>query len=244
MMGWSRPLARLGFLALFASASACAMLSGASDLTFDLDDGPDVGATQGPDSATPSADAQSDGPPGDGFSLPDVIFPFDVNLPPQCATQGPRLAKVAVAASTFPGPGWEGATEILATDGKTASCDTPDTPITARDFGFTIPSNATIKGIVVTLRRYANGTVRDDAITLSKGSPKANPGTWPTPVLFPNPSPTTYGAYDDLWATTWTPAETNASAFSVRLTTNGTGTAYVDSVAVTVAYCVDQGGDL
>jgi len=244
-MGWLRPLARIGFLALVASASACALLSGASDLTFDLDDGADGGGPEGPDGAAPpGADGGRDGAPGDGFTLPDAELPFDAYLPPQCTTQGPRHATVATGGGSFPAPGWEGASEILATDGKTASCDVPITPLTAKEFGFTIPANATIKGIAVTVRRYAQGTVRDDAIRLSKGLLKVNSGAWPTPVLFPNPSPTTYGSFTDLWSTTWTVAEVNAPAFSVALTTSGSGTAHVDSITVTVAYCVETGGDL
>ena len=50
----------------------------------------------------------------------------------------------------------------------------------------------------------------------------------------------TYGANNDLWGTTWTPAEINDSSFGVALSANSTNNrlAYVDYMQIAVTYTV------
>jgi len=84
-------------------------------------------------------------------------------------------------------------------------------------FGFAIPTGATIKGVVVKLKRYAADPTNtyDYQIKLVKagsvvGNNKSNyvnwPGSWTEGI---------YGGQADLWGTTWTPAEVNASDFGM-----------------------------
>ena len=115
------------------------------------------------------------------------------------------------------------------------------------NYGFAIPANATINGIVVTIGRFENTTgsgndVRDNVVRLIKGGAvtgdnKADTVTeWPTGTS----SFATYGTNSDLWGTTWTPAEINASDFGVALSANSTNsrTASVDYMQIGVTYTV------
>lgn len=86
-------------------------------------------------------------------------------------------------------------------------------------FGFAIPTGATVKGIVVKYKRYAadpNNTY-DGQIKLVKagsvvGDNKSNFVLWPGTM-----TENLYGEQADLWGTTWTPAQINATNFGVDL---------------------------
>lgn len=113
------------------------------------------------------------------------------------------------------------------------------------NFGFTIPSEATITGIAVTIGRFENTTntgndVRDHTLRLMKagvlvGDNDANTGTdWPTTEA----AATYNGSTNTLWGTTWTPAEINASNFGIALAVNSTNvrTASVDYIQIQITY--------
>jgi hypothetical protein len=110
--------------------------------------------------------------------------------------------------------------------------------------GNNIPSTAIIRGIQVDIIRMASATssLRDEDVFLLKagsasGSDKAATGTdWLTTDVN-----ATYGGPDDLWGTTWTPAEINAANFGVRLRirnrhTSTARTASINQIRVTVTY--------
>ena len=114
----------------------------------------------------------------------------------------------------------------------------------ASNFGFAIPSDATITGITLEIRRNAAATsaLVDNVVRLAKtnnqtnlGTSFANATTWPSTL-----TTQTYGDAAALWGTTWTPAEVNASTFGAVLSvSNATGTARsatVDWFRITVAY--------
>ncbi len=116
------------------------------------------------------------------------------------------------------------------------------------NYGFNIPSNATITGIVVTIGRHESGTrvgyfdVRDSTVRLLKagvitGNNKAASGTeWPTSP----PVAASYGSTSDLWGATWTPEDINASNFGVVLSviTDVNRIAYVDYMQISITYTV------
>ena len=93
--------------------------------------------------------------------------------------------------------------------------------LVAKNFGFSIPSTATIRGIQVTITRLtddASGQVVDGGVQLTKdGTTRIgadrSAGAWPTTA-----TAHTYGSTSDLWGTTWTPAEINASTFGISIT--------------------------
>jgi hypothetical protein len=114
------------------------------------------------------------------------------------------------------------------------------------NYGFNIPANATIVGIQVTIRRQSGSTssynLNDADLYLLKGgtisgNDKATTTDWPSSF-----GTATYGGSSDLWGTTWTPAEINASNFGVALSvydqSYSTRTATVDYMQISVTYTV------
>lgn len=168
----------------------------------------------------------------------------------QAVSQGPNYANAVSAV------GWTDPTNATGTaDGLCASRSASGGALDLTDFGFSIPDAAVIQGITVEVK-FAGSTTDDGvrARLLKGGSPVGN-----TQDIFGVAGQTgcstsafrTVGSPTDLWGTTWTPAEINASDFGVRLTKLGaSGTSYVDSVRITVEYqdvmtvTVESGGTL
>jgi hypothetical protein len=113
-------------------------------------------------------------------------------------------------------------------------------------YGFSIPTNATISGIQVTINRQSSAntggnSINDVTVSLIKGgtitgSNKATTTDWPTSL-----GTATYGGTSDLWGTTWTPADINASNFGVALSavnqsSFSSRTATVDYMQISVTY--------
>lgn len=160
-------------------------------------------------------------------------------------------ATLANAGTSENAEAWVSPGNITADDGTTASItaatyDTPDISqlLVASNFGFTIPSAATIDGITVVVERNnAAGAASDNRIQLGKGTAFANlVGTnkaltaldWPAAL-----TDQSYGGAADLWGTTWTPAEINASSFAVFLSVQADAAntdVAVDKITVTVDY--------
>lgn len=117
----------------------------------------------------------------------------------------------------------------------------------ARDFGFNIPTGATITGITASIMRQSNSnagtnSVDDDVVRLMKnsvliGSNYASAVDWPTNMTIAN-----YGTgTTDLWGTTWTEADINNANFGLMLrvlneSANNNRTASVDYVEITVYF--------
>lgn len=121
--------------------------------------------------------------------------------------------------------------------------------------GLGVPAGATVTGITVTIERNYIPTggpplsvVSDLTVQLLKagapvGDNKASALSWPLTV----DAIKGYGASDDLWGTTWTPAEVNGATFGLRLNAKETGgittaSARIDHVVITVHYTTVAGG--
>lgn len=117
----------------------------------------------------------------------------------------------------------------------------------------TIPSGATINGVTIKIERYnsnASGdfptTIVDSAIYLTKdgstivGNNKSTGATWQSSD---NNTTVDFGGASDLWGTTLTAAEVNASTFGVMISPaltfnnseNGSA-ANIDQVTITIDY--------
>lgn len=163
-------------------------------------------------------------------------------------------------AATLPGTGsddsavgtltWVSPTNIQADDTNMASVFGNGGALThylkGANFGFSIPTNATINGITLEISRYAsqNGALRyawDNTVSLViggtvTGNNKAATSTkWPT-----TETPASYGGVSDLWGTTPAYSDINSSSFGIVMCANIYGasgaTVYVDTYKVTITY--------
>lgn len=114
------------------------------------------------------------------------------------------------------------------------------------NFGFSIPTTATICGISIEIEKKATGlalvNVTDESVRIIKGgtivgSDYADTGTdWASSDFT-----SSYGGSSDLWGTTWTPSDINASDFGVALSAELASlsvlpTAQADHAQMTVYY--------
>ena len=170
--------------------------------------------------------------------------------------QGPQVDS-GKAPATASGTSWTNPTYVYSSDENFAtysvSGNTTSNTLTIRNFGFSIPSTAVINGISVYVERGATSStnrLKDQTIQLQKtsglvGSNKAVTSSyWPVGNgSSPNDSTRQYGDTDDLWGTTWTPAEINSSNFGVQVrvqnVTSTSTTANIDQVYVYVRYTTD-----
>lgn len=163
-------------------------------------------------------------------------------------TVGPNFAGSG-ATSGGTGDAWTNPGRIIANDNSYTSATIADNSssenLLATNFGFSIPTTATITGIEVTIGRYSSSPnkIYDNNVQLlvggsATGTNKALSSTtyWPT-----TETAATYGSTTDLWGATLTPAIINASNFGVLFdannNNNGTArTAYVDYIQISVTY--------
>jgi len=109
----------------------------------------------------------------------------------------------------------------------------------ATDFGFSIPNDAIITGIVVGCEAKVNvaGWILDYVRIVKGGIIKTSNKTLAT--YTPTESYKSTGSSSDLWGETWTPAEINASDFGVAISTYGGVIEYtisIDHIQMTVYY--------
>lgn len=122
-------------------------------------------------------------------------------------------------------------------------CDTNTGCLYVSNFGFSIPSGAVITGIRVEIEKQASlgSNVQDNGIRLSKagvevGSNYMNTTPWPALDSY-----ITYGGCNDLWGTTWTPADINDPGFgvyfaSIDYSCAGTIISRIDHIRISVCY--------
>jgi len=110
------------------------------------------------------------------------------------------------------------------------------------NFGFSIPVDARVDGIKCEVeRRRTAGTITDVAVhPVKAGVIQTALGKTRVEVWDTTDEVVSYGGPNDLWGTTWTPADINSSGFGVaivvRKTDAGAGNAEIDAVWVTVYY--------
>jgi len=112
----------------------------------------------------------------------------------------------------------------------------------ATGFGFALPANAVVLGIVVEVERYASQGGKDTSVKLVKngvisGNDKADTVTaWPVADAYKS-----YGGVSDLWGLAWTVSDINAADFGVAVAgQNASGldgdALYIDHIRITVHY--------
>lgn len=149
------------------------------------------------------------------------------------ASQGPLAPASAVSTYSPIGgspPPWNNLTNFISSDAYTTTSlpgyqggnlDAVSNYLEVKNFGFSIPTSATINGIVVTLYRNADDSgiydynaaiIKNDVIG---SEDKSNPNEW----LFsgaPNEQ-VTYGGSSDLWGETWSVSDINSNKFGFAL---------------------------
>jgi len=123
----------------------------------------------------------------------------------------------------------------------------------ATNFGFSIPSGATINGIVAEIETSTstpqpNGNVADYSVKIVKGGTISGTNkagnNWSSTESYK-----TYGTSSDLWGVSWTDTDINSSDFGVGLSVTytydskeGPSTLQIDHVRITVYYTAGGGG--
>jgi MSHA biogenesis protein MshQ len=112
-------------------------------------------------------------------------------------------------------------------------------------YGFTIPANATINGITVSIeRRSSNTDTQDAAMRIVKAGVIGTADRSTATAYTTTDTYEAHGGATDLWGTTWTPADINdanfGAAFASRKpgTAGGARTVSVDHVQITVDYSI------
>lgn len=166
-------------------------------------------------------------------------------------TTGPNLTGTGANDAAVGTIAWATPTNITVEDGSEAAASVTASGITnyikGTNFGFSIPSGDTINGITVEFKKRAQTATRITDVTVSivkggsvVGDNKADLVTfWSTTLGW-----VSYGGAADLWGTTWTDTDINASNFGVVLNcTNASGTvgARVDAIRITITHSTPGG---
>lgn len=168
------------------------------------------------------------------------------------ASSGPLGAGTGAEETSLSGVTVSNPGNITAEDGTNATANLGTSPnfsnyVKATNFGFAIPSGATIDGIVVEWKiAQTLNYVIDYAIRIVKGGTigSTNKGRglvpWPAALAY-----VSFGASNDLWGTTWTDSDINGSTFGAVIAGTRFGGAspemQVDHCRITVHY-TDAGG--
>lgn len=172
------------------------------------------------------------------------------------ASQGPNSPSTLANDNSIGSVAWSNPSNAGASDNSYATAvlttGTIGNYLKATNFGFSIPSGATIDGIVVEIEKKGSvnsGPARivDNVVKLViggtiTGNNKASASAWPT-----SDTVASYGTSTDLWGTTPTDSDINASTFGVVLAPRNASikmsiTASVDHMKITVYYTGGGGG--
>jgi len=112
-------------------------------------------------------------------------------------------------------------------------------------FGFAIPSGATIDGITVSARGKSTSAIvgSDARVQMMKAGVLAGTEKTPSTTWGTTENTHTFGAVNDLWGTTWTPAQINAAGFGVSYVCSDGGsssgcTVSIDYIDITITYTI------
>jgi hypothetical protein len=214
-----------------------------------------VVACGGTDSGSGSGDGGTDGgSAADGSTSPDEATdggPFmahqDAGCPLKYSTK-PGTVASSVPRSGAKGKAWDNTAGALKIDGTYAQVVLTDGEqselLRVTGYGFKIPAAATIKGVVVQLKRQGENKIVDGNIELwLDGAPSDRPkfmaSGWPTNIGTHH-----YGQEIDTWGNDLTPDLVGKPGFGTEIWATrredaGTGpaTAAVESLIITVWYC-------
>ena len=118
----------------------------------------------------------------------------------------------------------------------------PSAVLLATGFGFTVPTGSVIQGVEAWVERSASlsGSVSDNEVHLLKAGAQVGSNFAATATYNTSDGTEDYGANNNLWGTTWTAEEINASNFGLRFRVDSDTpvalTASVDAITIRVTY--------
>lgn len=172
------------------------------------------------------------------------------------ATSGPNSGGTFANVDLFGGTGWTNPSNAASSNNSYATFsfndDGQSQMLTATNFGFSIPTGATIDGIVAEVERKISASqpsVRDNYVALTKDGTTDPGGDGKQDAVTDYPTSdgyATYGGAADLWSLTWTAEEINATGFGLFFATMGgdSETVSVDHIRITVYYTPAAGGGI
>ncbi len=171
------------------------------------------------------------------------------------ASQGPNSGGTFANDSSYGTTAWTSPSNAAASEDSYATCTlgsfNSSQYLKATNFGFSIPSGATIDGIVVEVELKASSSflINDSSVKIVKGGTIGGTDKKRSPAVFWPAVDTyiTYGGASDLWGLTWTDSDINGSTFGIVFSAHvDTGkasiTASIDHIRITVHYTTGGGG--
>ena len=167
--------------------------------------------------------------------------------------QGPNSPGTVVNDNSIGTIPWVNPGNATTSDDADATCNLESSSpngnyLKATNFGFAIPADATINGILVEFEKDQDAqmnSIYDNAVRIVKGgvigsTDRKLASQWPTSDTY-----VSYGSNSDLWGETWTPADINSNGFGVAISPiysyAGIGTARIDHIRITVYYTMPVG---
>lgn len=163
------------------------------------------------------------------------------------ASQGPNSPGTAANDSSYGGANWNNPDNCKTANSIYASYSSNEATtyyLKATNFGFSIPTGATIDGIVAEVKRYCSaGFGYDSSVKIVKsngsiGTTEKSAGEeWSSVNQYK-----TFGSNSDKWGETWTKDDINDTDFGVAMSAYvvggkiGAGTIYIDHIRITVYY--------
>ena len=180
-----------------------------------------------------------------------IGFAASVGLPAQAMTQS--ASPSSCVNSDVGENNWSNPERAVSSNNSDATVSLNDGDrsdyLQCTNLGFSLPANAVINGVTVNIERGTSSTAqgrvaRDAAVRLVKGGTVGSTDRATSTPYTTSDTVEAHGDAADLWGTTWTAAEINATdfgvAFAAQKPTNAGGslTVSVDHISVTVDYTV------
>ena len=161
------------------------------------------------------------------------------------AYRGPILPTAAADSPAVGTVAWSNPTNVELQDGSSATIIVSGAQVShylrASGYGFSVPTGATIDGIMATVWKTQGPCLDYSVFMMKTGAEATNnmahsypdwPGTGTSVV--------SYGGPTNLWGVSWTPTDINNSGFGFSLSAknglSGTNTCGIDAVKITVYY--------
>lgn len=165
-------------------------------------------------------------------------------------SSGPNFPSTSADDATVGTKTWVNIGNITAEDGSVAYCDVSSATshyLKATDFGFAIPSGATIDGIMVEWKMRGTSLVTVNSLKLVKGGSITGDEKSTGAYLPLTDTWVSYGGASDLWGLSWSYSDLNSSVFGAVLSAkrgyaDSAGYVYCDAVRITVYYTEGGGG--